>query len=411
MRRVDALVIGGGPSGLAAAIAMRRNGISNVVVIEREHEAGGVPRHCHHTGFGIRDLRRVMRGPGYAKRYVELAEKAGVQIVTDTMVTGWSGADSVQTTSPTGLETYAADAIVLATGCRERPRSARLVAGSRPAGVFTTGALQQWVYLHSHPIGTRAVVVGAEHVSFSAVMTLKHAGVDVAAVITEHPFHQSIWPYTLITTTRWRVPVLTNTALQAIHGRHRVESVEVIDAAGASRSIPCDTVVFTGDWVPDYELAASGNVRLEGANRAPEVDTSLRTSTQGVFAIGNLVHPAETADLAALTGRFVAQHVRKYLEAGHWRGQEEVRIETSDAIQWVSPQVIDTTSPSAPNRMLSLRVNRVLEGATISIIHDGRSLWRRRYRRLVPNLPIHVPGSFLSAVRSGDTIRLEVGIR
>ena len=170
---VDALVVGGGPAGLAAATALRGAGAGHVVIIEREDEAGGTPRLCAHTGFGLRDLRRVLSGPAYARRWVERAAAAGVDIRTRAMVTGWSAQARAEVTGPRGLLEIDARAVVLATGARERPRAARLVPGTRPAGVFTTGQLQQWVHRERLPVGRRALVVGAEHVSYSAVLTLR----------------------------------------------------------------------------------------------------------------------------------------------------------------------------------------------------------------------------------------------
>ena len=207
-------VVGGGPAGLAAAVELRRRGVREVVVLEREPEAGGIPRHAKHAGFGLRDLRRPLSGPAYARRWVELAREAGVEVLEETMVTGWgeggrpaaaadgltgssrragaSGPGSLELTSPRGRSTLEPAAIVLATGCRERPRSARLVPGSRPAGVMTTGMLQQLVYLRGLPAGRRALVVGAEHVSFSAILTLAHGGADTVALTTELRRHASL---------------------------------------------------------------------------------------------------------------------------------------------------------------------------------------------------------------------------
>ena len=178
------MIVGGGPSGLASAIELRRRGISPVTVIEREREAGGIPRHSDHTGFGLRDLRTVLSGPRYAERYRELAAEAGAEILTETMVTDWGGG-RLKLTGPGGREEIEPPAVVLATGCRERPRSARLVPGDRPAGVMTTSTLQQLVHLRGERVGRRAVIVGAEHVSFSAITTLAHAGASVAGLVTE----------------------------------------------------------------------------------------------------------------------------------------------------------------------------------------------------------------------------------
>src|SRR6185503_1483473 len=181
----DVLIIGAGPTGLSAALELKKLGVDNVLIVERESEAGGIPRMCGHTGFGLGDLHRVLTGPAYARKYRELAEKSGIKIHTSTTITGWEDKHQVSFTSPDGPGSIAAKSILLATGVRERPRAARLIPGTRPQGVFTTGSLQRFVYEHHLPVGKRAVIVGAEIVSLSVVMTLTHAGVKVLNMITE----------------------------------------------------------------------------------------------------------------------------------------------------------------------------------------------------------------------------------
>ena len=204
--------------------------------------------------------------------------------------------------------------MLLATGCRERPRTARLVPGDRPAGVMTTGELQQRVYLGGERLAGRALVVGAEHVSFSAAMTLAHAGADVIALVTEYERQQSYAAFRFGAAVRWRVPVWTSCTVRRIVGRGRLEGVEVADArTGAARFVPCEVVVFTGDWIPDHELARLAGLAMDPGTRGPAVDTTLSTSLAGVFAAGNLVHAAETADVAALSGRHAARHIAAFL--------------------------------------------------------------------------------------------------
>ena len=178
------VVVGGGPAGLACAVELRRRGAGDVLVLEREARAGGIPRHSLHQGFGLRDLHRAMSGPRYARRYVELARRAGADVLEETMVTACSPDGAIEVTSPRGHDLLRPGAIVLATGCRERPRSARLVPGSRPEGVLTTAELQQLVFLHGRRVGGRALIVGAEHVSFSAVLTLAQRLLDETNIPT-----------------------------------------------------------------------------------------------------------------------------------------------------------------------------------------------------------------------------------
>ena len=319
------VVVGAGPAGLSAAVELRRLGAGPVLVADREPEPGGVPRHSWHTGYGLRDLRRVMTGPAYARSLVSAALAAGAELRTGTTVTGWTtgpdGSHAVTMTSPAGRETVEAAAVLLATGCRERPRTARLVPGDRPAGVMTTGELQQRVYLGGERLAGRALVVGAEHVSFSAALTLAHAGADVVALVTEYERQQSYAAFRFGAAVRWRVPVWTSSAVRRIAGRGRLEGVEVADVrTGAARFVPCEVVVFTGDWIPDHELARLAGLAMDPGTRGPAVDTTLATSLAGVFAAGNLVHAAETADIAALSGRHAARHIAAFLRRGRARG-------------------------------------------------------------------------------------------
>ncbi len=273
------VIVGGGPAGLAAALELRRRGAPEVLVLEREAALGGIPRHAQHQGFGLRDLRRPLSGPSYARRYTELAAAAGAELRTETMVTGWAPGGPLELTGPRGREQLEPAAVVLATGCRERPRSARLVPGSRPEGVMTTGTLQQLVYLKGLAPGTRALVVGAEHVSFSALLTLAHGGARAVGMVTELPRHQSLALFRAGAALRFRTPVWTRTALTAIHGRPRVEEVELTDLeSGGVRSVACDTVVFSADWIPDHELAVMAGLAMDAGTRGPAVDTALRTS-------------------------------------------------------------------------------------------------------------------------------------
>jgi len=300
--------------------------------------------------------------------------------------------------------------VLLATGCRERPRAAKLIPGSRPAGIFTTGALQNFVYMHRLPVGKRAVVVGAEHVSFSAVMTLKHAQVDVVAMITELGHHQSFLQYKLISADRYGVPIHTNLRITRIKGKKRVEAVEVTNVLdGSIHEIECDTVVFTGDWIPDYELAFYGGLGVELRSKSPHVNQRLQTSVKGIFAAGNLIHAAETADIAALSGRYVARSINEYLHAGNWPETQNLPIECREPILWVSPNTILPGESTAPHGHFILRVTQVLANPTIEVWQGNRHLWQLKYRRGVPNLPLHLSAEWFSQVQqSGGPLRIEV---
>jgi thioredoxin reductase len=410
---VDVAVVGGGPAGLAAAVRLRRAGVT-VTVVEREPALGGIARHADHTGYGLREFHRLLRGPAYARRWTERIEHVGADVRVGTTVTGWGAGDAatrrLTLTSPAGIERLDARAVVLATGTRERPRSARLVPGTRPLGVLTTGALQQLVALHEAPVGRHALIVGAEHVSFSAVLTLVHAGCEPIALVTPEPRHQSYRGLRWVTASRHRVPVLAGTTVTAIRGRPRVEAVEVTDVAtGASRELGCDTVVFTGDWVPDHELARRGGLVMDRGTRAPRVDPGLRTSVRGVFAVGNLLHGAETAGVCAASGAQAGGSVLEWLaDDRSWPPDNTVPLVCEPPLRWVSPNLVVPRDPAATPRHLLARTSIFARRATVSAHQDGRELWAGHVRRTVPNMPVHLPARWLDRVQPGGPVTLHL---
>ena len=286
---------------------LRAAGVPSVLVLEREAQPGGIPRHSDHLGYGLRDLRTVLSGPAYARRLAELADAAGADIR-------------------------------LATGARERPRSARLVPGDRPDGVFTTGELQNHVHLQHQPAGTSAVIVGAEMVSWSAVLTLRAAGCRVALMTTEYGRPEAYAAITAAGRLGLRVPVGRRTRVTRVIGRDRVRAVELehLDS-GKRRTFACDTVVFTGSWIPDHELARLRGIEIDNQHRGPVVDSALRTTADGIFAAGNLLHPVDTADVAALDGRHVSGPVHRYLDLDQDRPPgPAVRLRAEPPFTWVA---------------------------------------------------------------------------
>jgi thioredoxin reductase len=415
----DVLVVGAGPAGLAAAVELRRLGAGSVLVADRDEEAGGIPRHSAHTGFGARDLHRVLTGPRYARHYADAAAAAGAQIRAGTTVTGWDGlsgagglpsadgpsrADglhSVRLTSAAGVETVTARAVLLATGCRERPRTARLVPGDRPPGVMTTGELQRRVYLEGQRLPGRALVVGAEHVSFSAMVTLAHAGAEVIALVTDRPRQTSYAAFALAASWRWRVPVWPSTVVRRVSGRGRLDGAELADlTTGETRFVPCDLLVFTGDWIPDHELARAARVDMDPGTRGPVVDTALATSMPGVFAAGNLVHAAETADVAALGGRHAARGIAAFLRAGRGGGPapEPVRLPVTvqAPLLWIAPNAVRVSAPVPPRGRFVLRSGVFSRLARIEVWQDGRRLATSVSFGMKPDKPVRLGASWTS---------------
>jgi len=405
-KSADVLIVGAGPAGLAAALELRKLGVKDVIVAERETEAGGIPRMCGHIGFGLRDFHQVMTGPNYARKYVEMGEKAGIKIASNTTITGWSNAaenggwSGLIYTSPNGLGTIEAKSVLLATGVRERPRAARLVPGHRPQGVFTTGSLQRFVYEQHLPVGKRAVIVGAEIVSLSVVTTLLHAGVNVVNMVTELPRHQLYLPLFFPAKIFYadllaRTSILTNKLVTNILGRQRVEGIEVTDLdSGKKEMIECDTVVFTGDWIPENELARRGDVQTGRPSFGPQVDSLFRTSQTGIFAAGNVLRGVETADWAALEGRSAARSITRYLENVEW-SESRLEVQAEAPVAWICPNVL---SPDVRVERFRFWSREFKKNATLQLKQGARVLYEKKFGWLKANIALSLDGDWVEKV-------------
>lgn len=302
----DVAVIGAGPAGLSAALELKRLGVKRVLVLEREREAGGTVRHCGHLGFGMLDLHRLWTGPRYAAALREKARDLDIRL--DTAVTALGPNGSLTASTPTGELALKTRRVLLATGIREMPRAARLVSGTRPFGVLTTGALQRFIYLEKLVPCASPVIVGSELVSFSALLTLKHAGVRPVAMIEEAGRPSVVFPAPQLARVLYGVPLRLNTRLVAIDGEKRVQNVTVAHG-GMTETIACDGVVFTGRWVPEAMLMRQHPAGADAATGGPRTDASLRTADPHLYAAGNVRYGVRSSGRCALEGRRAARSI------------------------------------------------------------------------------------------------------
>jgi NADPH-dependent 2,4-dienoyl-CoA reductase/sulfur reductase-like enzyme len=239
---------------------------------------------------------------------IKQALAAGAQISTSSTAPTWISDYEIEVTAPGGLEVIRARAIILATGARERARAARAVPGKRPAGIYTTGSLQQSTYLQNLRIGTSAVIVGAEHVSFSAVMTLAHAGVKTVAMITDKPHHETVGIVHWALAFWYRFKLMTRTEIVEVLGDKHITGVR-IRRNGVEKVIACDTIVFTGDWIPENELVRRGGFAIDSTYKSPIVNANAQIAGTSIYAVGNLVLPIKAADKCAIDARVIAKKV------------------------------------------------------------------------------------------------------
>jgi len=403
---IDVAVIGGGPAGLAAATALKAAGVGRVVVLEREPEAGGIPRHCGHPPFGMREFRRVLRGPAYAARLVERAQRAQVEILTGSSVVEARPDGHLLVAVAQGVLEISARRIIYATGVREKPRSARLISGVRAQGVLNTGALQSMVYLKNRRPFRRPVIIGSELVAFSALLTSRHAGIRPVAMIEAEKRATARWPSALFPRLVG-VKLLTGTRLLEITGERAVSAVTVQGPDGEQRRIDCDGVVLSGQFTPESTLARSGHLQLDPATGGPVVDQWGRCSDAAYFATGNLLRPVETAGWSWNEGRTCGQRVAEDLAGNLPRDAPSLRVEaTGPWLKYVMPQHITLPHATAGMKDLQLRVTREVHGELVAVNGQG-VVWRKKIHTR-PERRLLVPIAAIAASASAGELRFEV---
>ena len=369
-------------------------GAEGVVVLEREPEAGGVPRHCGHYPFGLREFKRLLKGPDYARALVKNARAAGVDIRTDTTVTQLHPNARLSLNTPEGDYALQAARVVLCTGVRESSRAQRFIGGQRPMGVLTTGALQSMVFLnHKRPF-RRPVILGTELVSFSAIMTCRHMGMRPQAMLeagSRVTVRQIMRPFPALN----GVPIRFNAQNIRILGDKTVEAVEYSDAAGTHR-IAADGVIISGNFRPESALLHASHLEVDPATGGPSIDQYGRASDPSYFVTGNLLRPVETSswcwhEAVETAGRIVQDLAAPIGDT------DSIPLRPADpAIRFVVPQrLVKSEAPGAMTQM-QLRLTQPASGY-LSAISGGQTLWgdfldsRPERRVLAPLKPLLKP--------------------
>jgi thioredoxin reductase len=398
---LDVAIVGGGPAGITAGLELSKSSNLRMALFEGDPELGGMPRSCH-VFFGMRDQRRLCTGPAYALRLNRLIRKTAVDIHTESRVLdiipgNLEEPHQINVLSPQGLTSYESRFLLLATGCFESSRSARRIPGTRPAGVLTTGTLQELVNLRLLKPGKRALIIGSEHVALSSVLTLRRAGISIAGIVEEDKALQT-YPWAARATGRlFNFSIYKDTSVKAILGEKRVEGVQLVKQTDQECfQVECDTVIITGKFRPESSLIDNTPIEQDPSSLGPVVDMNLMTSVPNIFAAGNVLRGADMHDLCALEGKMAAQSIMKNLGSNRTQTDKSIRMSAESPIRHVVPQKIQ---PRQIRKALfsklfpwpAFQVERTLKNPIIEASSGKEKIWERSYWKLIANTRIPIP--------------------
>jgi NADPH-dependent 2,4-dienoyl-CoA reductase/sulfur reductase-like enzyme len=396
MEKVDIVVIGGGPAGMAAAVAAREAGVEKILLIERDRELGGILQQCIHNGFGLHRFKEDLTGPEFSERYIRRMGELDIPCRLDTTVLQITGnREILYINAEEGVRTVAAGAIVLAMGCRERSRGAINIPGSRPAGVFTAGTAQRLINIEGYMVGRRIMMLGTGDIGLIMARRLTLEGAEVIAVLARKPYPGGLMRNVVQCLYDYDIPLLLRHTIVEIQGKERVTGVLVAETDENSRPIPgseelyeCDTVILSVGLIPENELSLSAGVKLDPNTGGPIVDESRQTSVSGIYACGNVVHVHDLVDFVVeeseIAGKGAAGFVLGADDMGSGGAEgAPVHLLPGEGLKYVVPQRM--RGINGEERLdLFLRVNRVYGQSHIEVKDGGEVLKRVKRLRMNP---------------------------
>ena len=385
----ELVIIGGGPAGLAAAVAAYDSGIRDILILERDTSLGGILQQCIHNGFGLHRFGEELTGPEYAARYEQQVQERGIESLCGTMVLSVSPDKTVTAMNKQmGIFTLEATAVVLAMGCRERPRGALNIPGTRPAGIFTAGTAQRFVNMEGYMPGKEVVILGSGDIGLIMARRMTLEGANVKAVCELMPYSGGLNRNIVQCLRDFDIPLYLSHTVSRIHGKERVTGVSIAKVderlqviPETETYIPCDTLLLSCGLLPENELTKSAGIPLDGITGGATVNQNRETALEGVFACGNVLHVHDLVDFVSEEAALAGNAAAAYIKGNAPAKEITLAVKPAGKVRYTVPQRIDSANEEVT---LFFRVGSVADNALLTVKCGDKVLLTKKKRRMTP---------------------------